>query len=243
MKRFTVLCVATVCALAGGASADIGFVSGQDLRDGGQATHFGSIFGQVGTRGGTGDSFVARALLQAPPNAYFIDDVPHSHTFGGSEFAGNNLITGQPFTITSAKTSLGGNLYLIQVEMGTQGPWQPTPGLTAPNGNVFQSWRLDVGMLAAGTDAIDFANPITVMSSGFSIFNSVGGSLGTFALTLNGSTASSVAGVGVVGLGGGDIGGFDLARIQLFWTVEIIPAPGTASLIGLGGLVAMRRRR
>jgi len=201
---------------------------------------YGSIAGSGGQQRG-GDTYNAAPLVQDGVSAFYISDAaPSTHMFDGTvEGAGNNLANpGGTFAIVEAQTPLG-LTDLIQVEMialnaaGAPAPWVTVPGFT--------SWRLDIGAIAAGTDAIDLG-PINVVASGFTVFNSAGASLGTFGLTVDASTGSSVAGVGVVGLGGGDIAGFDLASIQLFWEVEIVPEPASLTLVLLGGLALLRRR-
>jgi hypothetical protein len=110
---------------------------------------------------------------------------------------------------------------------GALADWVPV-GAVGPNG-IFTTWRMDVGSNAA-IDPIDILslNPgdtITVLSSGFTAFDLVGLPIGTFGLTVDTSDATSVSGVGVVGIGGGDIAGAGLGSIQMFWEYEVIPVP------------------
>jgi hypothetical protein len=252
MRILSFVALAGVASLTVSAGADITALNGAALgQSEGAPTQFGSIYGQVPQSPVDGDTYDARALLQDGVNAFFIDDAPDNHGFGGSEDAGTNFVgnAGDRFSIASLHTVLGGGTELVQVEMtnlsanGAPSAWQPTAGLLSPNDLVFNSWRFDMGSTAAGTDAIAWSNDFAIINSGFTAFDSTGASLGTFALTLDTSTANSMSGVAVLGLGGADIGGFDMVSIQLFWEIEKVPAPGSMALLGMVGLASMRRRR
>lgn len=252
MKTMSITFVA-LAGLTAFAGADINAINGSTL-NGAEGLYDSLTTTMTGFRSPVpGDTFDARALLQDGTNAFFIDGAPDTHTFPNpaGEFAGTNSVgnPGNFFGVLSAHTILGGGTEFIQVEManfqsnGTDlSAWQPTPGLLSDNLIPYTSWRLDVGTIT-GSDPIAWSSDFRIVDSGFTIFDSDLNSLGTFALTVNGSTANSLAGVAVVGLGGADIGGFDMASIQLFWEIEKVPAPGAMALLGLGGLVATRRRR
>ncbi len=253
MRSHAIGVLVGLAGLAAIAGADVAVYNGVVLGETASLeTRWGSIYGIAGRAPVAGDTFGARALVQDGASAFFIDDVPDTHLFGAVEAAGVNFLgnLGDSFSIASAVTDLGGGQELVQVEMtnlnasGAPSMWHPTPGLLSPNGVPYNSWRLDVGSTAAGTDDIAWDPALfAVVSSGFTAFDSTGASLGTFALTLDTSTATGLSGVGVIGIGGGDIGGFDLASIQLFWEVKKVPAPGSLGVIGLGALFAVRRRR
>jgi hypothetical protein len=251
MRVLSFVALAGIASLTVSAGADITSLDGVILgQSEGTNTRFGSISGFGPQSPVAGDTYDARALLQDGINAFFIDDVPDNHAFGGVEAAGANFAgnAGDSFSIASLNTVLGGGTELVQVEManfsanGALSAWLPIPG-NGPNGVPFTSWRMDMGSTAAGTDDIAWSNDFTIINSGFTAFDSTGASLGTFALTLDTSTANSMSGVAVIGLGGADIGGFDMASIQLFWEIEKIPAPGAVTLLSMVGLVSMRRRR
>ncbi len=251
MRVLKVFALVGVASLTTSAVADItpyeGVILGQTQSN---PTQFGSIYSPTSRSPIPGDTYDARALLQDGINAFFIDDVPNNHAFGGLENAGSNLTgnAGDAFQIASLHTNLGAT-ELVQVEMGNfsangaLSAWQPFAGLLSPNGVVFTSWRFDMGGIAAGPDDIAWDFDFNVINAGFTVFDSAGASIGTFALTVDNSSANALSGLGVVGIGGGDIGGFDLASFQLFWEIEKIPAPGSVTLLGMCGLIAMRRRR
>ncbi|MFQ5411222.1 MAG: PEP-CTERM sorting domain-containing protein [Phycisphaerae bacterium] len=200
-----------------------------------------------GQRDAVGDTFDAAALAQGNiASAYFIDDFPDNFLFadGGVANGGDNLTYTTPIVTTSImmfqSTLPSGNL-LIEVHAMTDdgSPWV-APGAVPPAPNThFDSWRFDVGGFAAGPDILGDPNgPYTVVDSGIALWGT-GGPLGAFALAASDFTAG-LSGVGLVGLGGGDIAGFDLNEMSLFF--EITPEPGTLVLLGMGGLLMLRRR-
>ncbi|MBX3364604.1 MAG: PEP-CTERM sorting domain-containing protein [Phycisphaeraceae bacterium] len=202
-----------------------------------------------------GDTFTAEPLVQTTTTAFYTDDSNASlFTFGTTAPGGNNLANAGTVSVTeSSVTPLGGNQFLAAVAIyhadaatGGLAIWV-AQGVTGPNGAPFVSWRGDVGALAAATDPIDIqlgaGQSIVVHSASFTVFNTTGAVLGTFGLTVNASTGTTLGGVGVVGLGGANIAGFNLSGMELQWHYEIIPAPSSVALLGLGGLLAARRRR
>jgi hypothetical protein len=253
MKQF--LCAVAVGAFGASALANVS-VPGAVLGEGSLSSPHGSIFrsGSFGPRNPLGDTYGAEPLLQDGASAFFLDNGAASvfnfdgaSENGGASTAyqfGVDMIAVEAFT----PSATGG---LVQVEVaavdalaGANVPWVPA-GVLGPAGP-FNSWRLDVGSTAA-TNPVDIAlgagQTINVLNSGFTAFNSAGASIGTFALTLDTSGPTQVSGLGVVGLGGADIAGFDMASIQLFWEYEVVPAPAGVMLLGFGGLALARRRR
>jgi hypothetical protein len=89
------------------------------------------------------------------------------------------------------------------------------------------SWRLDVGSNSGGTDPIQPATPFTV-GSGINAFTSAGQSVGSFALSSNTSTATSLSGVASLSIGGQNIAGVNVASIEMYW--DILPQPVDLSL-------------
>ncbi len=215
---------------------------------------YGNIFGLVQPESDpSGDTFSSAPLVQDAASAFFISDTaPSTHTFdgtaedGGADLVGNE---GDRFVVAEAFTpgagANGGDLIQVQYTAvdaaGAPTPWVAA-GVAGPAGP-FTAWRLDVGSNAGGMDQI--ANTTAVLGSGMTVFDSAGGPVGSFPLTLDTSSATGVSGLGVIGLGGADIAGFDLASFQLFWEVAPVPEPssvilGSSSLLGL---VLLRRRR
>jgi hypothetical protein len=209
------------------------------------ATQFDRLFGTaIGETDPTGDTYSSAPLVQDGASAFFISDIaPATVTFDAiSENGGvNSASTDSTFAINEAFIPgvgpNGGDIIAVEYTAldiaGAPTAWVAA-GVAGPAGP-FTAWRLDVGGTAGGTD--DIMNTDAILSSGFSIFDSAGGGLGTFGLTVDSSTAAGVSGLGVVGLGGADIAGFDLATIQLFWEVQPVPEPGSIALMLIGSLV------
>ncbi len=249
MKTVLVL---TVVGLAATANADITPMS--NIADLSQANGQGTIYSDFSGLQSViaGDSFTAEPLVQDGISAFFTDDNTASIFAEGVEgFGGVNIAgaAGSTSNALAGSVPLGGGMFVgfASVHMrdaaGALGIWVDA----ANAGAGFTTWRADVGTIAGGTDGlgIDLApgESFSVLSAAFVAFNSTGGSLGTFALSVDNSDAAQLAGLAVIGLGGADIAGFDLAGIEMQWTYEIVPAPASAALLGLGGFAAIRRRR
>lgn len=202
-----------------------------------------SLFGPGGVSPGpatddpTGDTFGAEPLLQDGVTATYLDDaLASSFTFdASSENGGNNVL----YTLAATEmgvaemftpSAVGGTIVIEIAAFDVAGAvvdWVPT-GATGPNGS-FTDWRADVGSTAA-VDPINILslNPgdtITILSSGFTIFDLASTPLGSYPLSLDSSDTTSVSGLAVIGLGGTDIAGFGFGSIQLFWEYEVIPVP------------------
>ncbi len=260
IQRFFVAFVGfAVCLSAVPAHADIPALPYYDLTNGGTIQGWGSLRDGGGFDAWSvlGDTYGAEPLAQDGASAFYISSAGTSpptaiFTFDQTlKLHGTNL-TGAPqptptdtFNVIDLQTHLGGGAYLIQTEIvsldvtGAPVPWVAA-GVTGPGG-AFTSWRIDVGGLAAFADLINPDSPFTITSAGFEAFNSAGASLGAFGLTVDLSDPTGMGGVGVVGLGGPDIAGFDLASLQVFFTT--IPEPGSAGVLALVGVAFFARRR
>ena len=215
----------------------------------------GFVLTQQANADATGDTYTVAPLAQDGAVADFLSDLGAvTATFDGiDEIIGANLVgaAGDVFVLSESETDLGGGLMEIEVSVATFDAsgaptiWIPAGALSS-GGLVYSSWRLDVGDVAAGVNRIGWGGDFTVVSSHSEVFNSAGGSLGTFGLSLDSSLSpEGVSGVMVIGLGGGDVGGFDFHRYTMRWTVqESVPEPATATLglVGLVGLLCTRRR-
>lgn len=265
-----VLAVLVATGLAAPAVADLttpagGGFTAYNLADAGPAA-YGLISDGVvagGARSVLGDTYSVAPLVQDGVSAFFLQDVDgpgpgttgrYVATFDGTgENSGANLAysTGtHNFQVTEAQTDLGGGNYLIQVQYtavngsGAAEPWVPA-GVIGPNGP-FTAWRMDLGTNAAGNpiDRLSPNNDFSILNSGFTAFDSTGAALGTFLLTVDDSNPPSggLSGVAVVGLGGANIAGFDMATLQMFWEINVVPEPASLALLALGGLLVVRRR-
>ncbi|MHC4698524.1 MAG: myxococcus cysteine-rich repeat containing protein [Planctomycetota bacterium] len=191
-------------------------------------------YAQKLVRDATGDTYDAAGLVQDVNTAFYLDDFPDNHTFGtGEESAGANLLSGVDTRIIGTDFGPGvPGTNLIQVNYFTVDGSDLVPaGNVSSDGLIFEAWRMDVGTTAAGTDQIEWTpNPgFSVVDSGFCLFRD-GASLGCFALVVNDSSADGVAGIGVVGLGGGDIAGFGVDEMAMFWVIQVNPSCGDGSV-------------
>ncbi len=181
----------------------------------------------------SGSTYAGGALIQDALSAYLLSTGPHTHVWAATtQSIGTNALSAIPMSMV--ETYLpgagpnGGDIIQINILTDDRSPWVPT-GSVGPNGN-FTVWRVDVGR-AAHPDPLEFSPaPKIVASSGVAWFNNAGGLLGSFAMGANqspgiGNSGSEVSGLGVVGLGGANIAGFDLCEAAMFF--ELISPPPT----------------
>lgn len=178
----------------------------------------------------TGDTYDAVGLVQDVVTAWIVDDLPDNHTFGtGDESAGANLISGVDTRIVGTDFGPGvPETNLLQVNYFTVDGSDIVPaGSVSPDDLIYDSWRMDVGTTAAGTDKINWTpNPgFTVVDSGFCVADA-GTVLGCFELSLHDSDANGLSGAGVVGLGGEDIAGFGVDELIMYWEIQLAPSCG-----------------
>lgn len=119
-------------------------------------------------------------------------------------------------------------------------------------GDIIDTISFELGSANFGPNGFDDAlfdgviapdsNGDGTLEADFDLFDSTGGILfsGTFFVT---ESATGFGGVIFIDAGGADLTGFDIAGGEARVTYAVIPAPGAAALLGLGGLVAVRRRR
>jgi|GEM_PF-5581047 len=190
-----------------------------------------------------GAAYDGGLLVQDGSSAFFADGAPNSFVFAdGTSTSGGPLATGATATDTTVAMSDTGSMIAVSISSADRQALVGA-GVSGPGGP-FTTWRIDVGA-GAHPDSIEWtgAGTINVLSSGFTAFNAAGSAIGTFALAVDASDSTQVGGVGVVGLGGGDIAGFDLAELVVFWEYEVVPEPTALALFGMGVLALVRRRR
>lgn len=181
-------------------------------------------------RNATDDTYDAAGLVQDPDVAWFVDDLPDSHTFGtGPESAGINLISEVDTLIMGTDVGPGvPDTNLLQVNYFTEDSSDIVPaGILSPVSTAYISWRLDVGTGVAGTDKINWTpNPgFTVMDSGFCLASD-GLIIQCFSLAVHDSDANGVSGIGVAELGVENIAGFGVDELIMYWEIQLAPSCG-----------------
>ncbi len=181
-----------------------------------------------------GDTFSLAPLVQDSGAAIYVS-APSvtTHTFdGATESGGSNLkgTAGGTFRVVEGIDPLAGGVNRIIVEAtAVSSVLQAEPWVSsafAASGYV--SWRLDVGSTAGGTNPIQPVTPFTPIASGINVFNSAGVPQGSFALSSNTSTATTLSGVAILGNSGQNIAGVNVASIQMYW--DILPQPTDLAL-------------
>jgi len=193
-----------------------------------------SGYAGAAARTADGDTFDAVGIAQDAGTAWIIDDLPDNHTFGtGEESAGLNLLANVDMGIVGIDFGPGvPGTNFLQVNYYTVDGSDLVPaGSLSPDNLIFDTWRFDVGTTGAGTDKINWTpNPgFTVVDSGICLLDG-GTNLGCFDLVLHDSNAAGVSGVGAVGAGGGDIGGYGVDEMVMFWEIQVAPSCGDGSV-------------
>ena len=163
------------------------------------------------------------------------------HTVGGSDFvAGGGPVAG--VTITTSVSTVA-NVRTLSISILTDGDTPiMQPGLTFSGVDPLNTIFFELPDLNGGPDLFDDANKIGVATGTFELL-STGGSVifGAAAGIVDSGTSFSV------GNGVGTGAGTDLFANVITggrWEITYaVPTPASAALLGLGGLVATRRRR
>ena len=182
-----------------------------------------------------GETFGAAVLAQNSGSAFFIDDDPDLFQFGfGQQNGGNNLITGAETTVI---TSQVGNVVTVAAFTRDSSDWLPSGVDPGGAGDPLTEIRFDVGGFAA-PDSISYPgfSAADVVSVDYVVFIDGTAVLTTSAVATDFSTG--LAAVGIVGAANG--AGVD--EVQMIFNLNV-PTPGAASVFGLAGLAAVRRRR
>lgn len=215
-----------------------------------------SIYGKEPSVLLTGDTYNVAPLIQTAASAFYLSSPGNVlQTFNGGAgkphgASGAYAPGAANIVLSESLTPLGGNQFLVQVQLtsvGSAGPnaWVPA-GVSGPGGAIFTSWRMDLGTAAAAADRLlPAAGLFSIDSATMTLFNSAGGSIASFAMSNNASNLAGLAGQGVVGLNGANIAGFDLASYQLAWRYTAVPEPAAGLTAGLFGLLGAcwRKRR
>jgi len=179
-----------------------------------------------------GDSYSLAPWLMNRTSQWYLASAiaPTTHTFDGTDESGglNNYgSTGGSFSVSEGIIDLGGGVerYVVEISAVDSSlnfePWVDISYI----GQMFTTWELDVGIADGGGNTISPGYSFTVQDSGFNVYDSAGALVGNFELSLDASTSTELAGAAALGLqGNGNIAGFDVATIQMYWDI----APGVA---------------
>jgi len=192
-----------------------------------------------------GDAFSSAVLGENTSSAFFLDDFPDDFVFdGAAEDGGIHLIPPSPGTsVIEFVTQTGPNQFLYQVNAFTNdgSDWLPA-NVDPGDGDFLTTLRMDVGDVAVagtlpGDDPIDDARIAEVTAAVFGLVQ--GTDITAFEMFADTSTPGSLSGVGLVG----NAAGQGVTEMFMAWQVSFVPAPGPLALVGLSGLIAIRRRR
>lgn len=231
-------CIAVLGLLVCAGTASAGFTVSEASLD-------TSLFDHLNVRNPSGDAYTQVAGLGSTAGFAIATLGAVTDTFdGASQAIGSGIIGGTHTGIAEVNTFGGaGSTGMIQFGLTSTVEMVPT-GFTV-GGQTANRAGFFVGANAGG-NPVDFANGVVVSLATIELFNTAGTSLGLSNIT---SFANFTAGAGGtwdgslgVAFGAGSAG---LSIGAFIVTIEgtLVPTPATASLLALGGLVAVRRRR
>lgn len=197
-------------------------------------------FGDDGTRNVlAGETVSATITVWSAAGGAFLDDVPDTAVFGvGAVFGGANGFTGADMYHRAWQT---GNT--LRVSMFTANSSDIIPAGATLGGSAINQIRFEVGAFNAGFDPIGYPgySPADFIGASFQGFSN-----GTLLFSIPIGPTDTNLGSGLAARGrvtnNPSIGGFDIDEVQIVFTLNV-PTPGAASVFGLAGLAAVRRRR
>jgi hypothetical protein len=184
------------------------------------------------------ETYDAAMLAQNTTGAFFIDDFPDNFNFSLNQDGGANLITGAATRVDSWQT---GNVVTVAAFTADSSDWLPAGVDPGNGGGALTVLRFDVGAFAAGTDALSYPGYSASHVVAVNIVLFINGAAVFTSSNLPAGNLNLANGLGAVGLVGGAAGaGID--EVHMVFTLNV-PTPGAASVFGLAGLAAVRRRR
>lgn len=171
------------------------------------------------------------------------------HTVGGSDAMTNAL--SRPSTVSSTVTTVG-NLRTVTFSWDTDGAIAMLQAGDVLGGSPITTLSFEMGTTNSGTNGLldpDFVSfdhaPSTTpgtFNAQFTLLDAAGASIfaGNWFVSAG---AEGISGRTFVGAGGADLAGFNIGGGTATVRYFVVPAPSAMALLGLGGLVATRRRR
>jgi hypothetical protein len=181
---------------------------------------------------GNGAGGFAAAVAGPTPNLDTFDGLVQGYAGGAATQLGDTWST-----IEFSGTNGAGNQF-VQVNY-----FSNTGSSMDAAGSGFPEIGMAAGVgffVAEGQDSID-VGPFTFLSATFGFFDLSGNFIGSADISGNNfSDANGLAAIGILNAQGAGIAG-NIG--EMFISIEYVPTPSSAALLGLGGLVAARRRR
>lgn len=198
----------------------------------------------------TGNPYDARFLGQSTlGGAGFLEDGSgagailydgNQNTVGAALLPGGDTLTVQEFEVLNpASQPLAAKQIQIQLS-STLGLDLLPLGFNFGTGNPIDLYRFDSGGFAAGTNAIDPDEAPFDVIDAFFVLLDVNGAVLSVLNMVNGVTAGAT---GVTTLSDASITGAGQGATDIIQVWNITPEPGTLALLGLGGMLLIRRRR
>lgn len=142
------------------------------------------------------------------------------------------LSSGAAATVDESEMDLGGSLSRVDVVINA------TADIYPAGGGTFGSWSFGFN------DPLDFDMPARVLSSSIRMLNATGAVVFQDNLSvLNADPWDGTAPQPGFFTAEDGLTGQDVRTIEFSFNLGAVPAPGTTVLLGMGGLVAARRRR
>lgn len=166
---------------------------------------------------------------------------PQIHTVGGSDFSAGDGTVGGVTISSSVSTVL--NVRTVSISILTDGDTPiMLPGLSFSGVDPLNTIFFEIPDLNGGTDLFDDADKISAATGSFALLGAGGSTLFAAAAGVVDTGTSFSVGNGVGVGAGGDL--FANVITGGVWEISYtVPTPASAALLGLGGLVAVRRRR
>lgn len=184
------------------------------------------------------ETYDAAVLAQNTTGAFFIDDFPDNFNFSLNQDGGPNLITGAATRVRSWQT---GNVVTVAAFTADSSDWLPAGVDPGNGGGPLTAIRFDVGAFAAGTDRLAYPGYSSSHVVAVNLVLFVNGAAIFTSSNLPAGNLNLATGLGAVGVVGG-AAGVGIDEVHMVFTLNV-PTPGAASVFGLAGLAAVRRRR